>query len=132
MGKVVLDTSFWIHIERNKTVNGLVTEDDELIMAAAVLGELRVPENSAARSEGAREASRKVVNDFVQSATFAPIDERTSEIFAELKALTQSSGRPTGVNDLWIAASAIRHKAELVTLDRAAAFQDLPGVTVRS
>jgi predicted nucleic acid-binding protein len=132
MGKVVLDTSFWIHIERNKTVNGLVTEDDELIMAAAVLGELRVPENSPARSDRARQASRKIVDDFVQSSTFAPIDQTTSEIFAELKALTQSSGRPAGVNDLWIAASAIRHKAELVTLDRAAAFQDLPGVTVRS
>jgi predicted nucleic acid-binding protein len=132
MAGVVLDTSVWIQIERNQTLNGLITEADELILAAAALGELRVPESSPLRSESAREASRKVVDGFVQAATFAPIDEKTSQIFAELKAFTQSQGRPTGVNDLWIAAAAIRHKAELITLDRAAAFQDLPGLTVRS
>lgn len=131
MGRVVLDTSVWIHIERTRTSKGLIEQGDELIMAAAALAELRVAQNSASRSKSAREETKRVIESFMIDSSFAPIDDRTTAIFAELKAFTQTQGRPMGVNDLWIAASAIQYKAELATLDKSAYFEGLPGLQVR-
>jgi len=48
----------------------------------------------------------------------APIGEATAERSAVVYASLRSSGQPIPTNDLWIAASAMEHGTELVTLER--------------
>ena len=132
MAGVVLDTSVWIHMERTESLPPLLSSDDELFMSAPALAELKQAVLATRRTQEARNLSELALQSFLDNSTFLPIDEKTAEIFAQLKEASNSSGRPRGINDLWIAASAIQYRAELVTLDRAAMFQDLPGLTVRS
>lgn len=132
MAGVVLDTSVWIQMERTESLHPLLSPDDELLMTAPALAELQLATKSASRTPDARRVSQLMLQSFLSTSTFLPIDERTAEIFAELKESAKLSGRPRGINDLWIAASAIQYQAELVSLDGAAMFQDLPGLRVRS
>jgi predicted nucleic acid-binding protein len=101
-------------------------------MSAPALAELKLGVVATKRSSEARTLSELALQVFLSTSTFLPIDEKTAEIFAQLKESSNASGRPRGINDLWIAASAIQYQAELVSLDRAAMFQGLPGLTVRS
>ena len=131
MAGVVLDTSVWIQMERTESLHPLLSPDDELLMTAPALAELQLAAKSVNRTPEARQLSQVMVQAFLSASTFLPIDERTAGIFAELKESTKLSGRPRGINDLWIAASAIQYQAELLSLDSAAMFQDLPGLRVR-
>jgi predicted nucleic acid-binding protein len=131
MARVVLDSSAWIYLERVQGPLPGFTEYDQPIMAPAALAELLVAGQLSTRSVAARNATLKFVKDAMQIAQFLPIDELTSEIFADLKAFSREQGRPRGVNDLWIAATAIRADAELLTLDKGAYFEDLPGLILR-
>jgi predicted nucleic acid-binding protein len=47
-----------------------------------------------------------------------PYDMALCQTYAELKAKLLKSGRPMGDNDLWIAATAIRHSIPLVSHNR--------------
>ena len=131
MARVVLDSSAWIYLERQRGPLPGFTESDQAIMAAAALAELLVAGQLPTRSIAARNATLKFVKDAMKVAEFVPVDQLTSEIFAELKAFSRDQGRPRGVNDLWIAATAIRADAELLTLDNGAYFEDLPGLILR-
>lgn len=131
MAGVVLDTSVWIHMERTESLPPLLSADDELFMSAPALAELKQAVLATRRTPEARVISELALESFLENSTFLPVDQKTAEIFAALKEYSNSSGRPRGINDLWIAASAIQYRAELVTLDRAAMFQDLPGLSVR-
>jgi predicted nucleic acid-binding protein len=132
MAGVVLDTSVWIQMERTESLHPLISADDELFMSAPVLADLKLGVVATKRTSEARTLSELALQVFLSSSTFLPIDEKTAEIFAQLMESSNASGGPRGINDLWIAASAIQYHAELVSLDRAAMFQGLPGLTVRS
>jgi predicted nucleic acid-binding protein len=54
-------------------------------------------------------------NDFLSVATLLAFDEETMLVYARIRGELRRSGRPIGEGDLLIAASAIRHGAELVT-----------------
>ncbi|MEN9872754.1 MAG: hypothetical protein RL450_689 [Actinomycetota bacterium] len=131
MAGVVLDTSVWIQMERTESLHPLLSPDDELFMTAPALAELKLAAKYSNRTVEARRWSEDVVEAFLRASTFLPIDEKTADIYAVLKEFTKVSGRPRGINDLWIAASAIQYQAELVSSDSAAMFQDLPGLRVR-
>jgi predicted nucleic acid-binding protein len=131
MGRVVLDTSAWIQLERGGSLPGL-TESDEPIMAAAALAELLIATRISSRAVSARNSTLQFVKAAMQVSEFRPIDTETCEIFAELKAFAKDQGRPRGVNDLWIAATAIAADAELLTSDQGAFFDELPRLRIRS
>jgi tRNA(fMet)-specific endonuclease VapC len=46
-----------------------------------------------------------------------PITMETAERYAHIYAYLRKNGRPIPTNDLWIAASAMEHSAELLTYD---------------
>ncbi len=131
MGKVVLDTSSWIDLERNEFNDGLVKAGDRVIMAAAALAELKYALAVTSRTSKQLERTETFIQDALLVADFEPIDEKTAEIFAQLKLYCRNTGTPRGLNDLWIAATAIRHDAVLVSSDRKALFADLPRLKFR-
>jgi predicted nucleic acid-binding protein len=131
MGKVVLDTSSWIDLERNTFNDGLLKAGDRVIMAAAALAELKYALAVTSRTPKQREQTKTFIQDALLVSDFEPIDEKTAEIFAQLKVHCKNTGTPRGLNDLWIAATAIRHNAVLVSSDRKALFAGLPKLKFR-
>jgi len=60
-----------------------------------------------------------------------PYDMALCQTYAELNAKLLKAGRPIGDNDLWIAATAIRHSIPLVSHNRKH-YDDIPGLVLIS
>jgi predicted nucleic acid-binding protein len=90
------------------------------------IGELRLGVLNAA-DQAARAARLRT---FQQAFALDPIpvDDLVADAWAVLRTALGSSGRRIGVNDSWIAATAIAHGLPLVTQDRD--FDDVPGLDV--
>jgi predicted nucleic acid-binding protein len=65
----------------------------------------------------------------IKKFTFAAADENVCLRWAEVRANAKRIGRPISVGDSWIAATALRHDAPLVT-HNPDDFQNVPGLTV--
>jgi len=61
----------------------------------------------------------------IRNTVVLPYDLALSETYASLKALLYASGRPVTDNDLWIAASAVRHSLPLISNNRSH-FERIP------
>jgi len=57
------------------------------------------------------------VDQWVRRATVHPINSDTARIFADIRIAIERVGKPIPVNDIWIAATCVRHGVELATLD---------------
>lgn len=131
MARVVFDTSIWIELERSGGSLDLIEDTDRPLMAAPVLAELRSALLIPNMLQQRRLTTESFISDALELSDFVPIDLETAEIFAELKGYCTVSGKPRGINDLWIAATAIRHHAVLVSSDSRAQFQGLPNLKLR-
>jgi predicted nucleic acid-binding protein len=132
MGKVVLDTSAWVEMERSGDKLKELRDDDELIMSPVALGELLVATRLTQRPQEAVVASIGFIKGIMLFAEMAVLDSETSRFYAELKSAATLTGAARGTNDLWIAATAIQHNAELLSYDRRANFSDFPKLRIRS
>jgi len=56
------------------------------------------------------------------------VDEPTAERYAAIYLALRNAGTPVPTNDMWIAASALRHQLPLFTYD--AHFRNVPGLAV--
>ena len=132
MGKVVLDTSAWVAMERSGDKLKELRDDDELIMSPVAFGELLVATRLTKRSPEAVNASIGFINGLMLFAEMAVVDDETSRFYAELKSVATLTGAARGTNDLWIAATAIQQDAELLSYDRRANFSEFPKLKIRS
>jgi predicted nucleic acid-binding protein len=117
MSRLTLDTSAYSAFKRGH--DGVVSHlrrAEEILVPSIVLGELLGGFQAGRQARRNREelelfrASSRVRTVSISEATA----ERYAVIFADLR----SRGQPIATNDLWIAASAMEHGTELVTLDR--------------
>ncbi len=118
MTRALLDTSAYSAFKRGHAeVVAALRRPAELLLPVVVLGELLAGFASGARSRRNRDeldafrASPRVV--------VVPLGETTAECYAAVHAPLRAAGTPVATSDLWIAASAMEHGAELLTLDRA-------------
>jgi predicted nucleic acid-binding protein len=132
MGKVVLDTSAWVAMERFGDKLKELRDDDELIMSPVALGELLVATRLTKRSSEAVNAYIGFINGIMLFAEMAVVDDETSRFYAELKSAATLTGTARGTNDLWIAATAIQQDAELLSYDRRANFSEFPKLKIRA
>ncbi len=132
MGKLILDTSAWINLERSSELHDRLGKTDQLMVPAPVLGELKVAANLVSRSTNARKATEAFIDYILANSEFLPIDSQTCHVFGQLKAHCMENGKTRGVNDLWIASATIRNQAELLTFDNRANFDGLPGLVLRN
>jgi len=70
----------------------------------------------------------RALEDHLAAHVILPIDPAICDEWAHLRARCLELGRQKRDNDLWIAATAIRHGLSLATLD--AGQQEIPGLTV--
>lgn len=132
MGKVALDTSVLIALDRNQTVPiTILSPDDSFAIPVVALAELMVGAKHPQRSGAARQRTQAFVATLRQECELLGIDDETAGIFAALRAHAIEEGKPRGINDLWIAAAAIQANLELSSIDQRARFDSLPGLRLR-
>ena len=120
---VTLDTSAYSELWRaHPAIVDAMRRAETVAMSAIVLGELhigfragnRCAENTAQLAQFLGKPSVHVLN----------VTEETALRYAEIDVYLRKKGRPIPRNDVWIAAVALEHGLQLVTLD--VHFREIP------
>lgn len=107
----------------------LIADDDEVAVAAVTIAELLVGAYLA--DERHRAARQEFVDDVKAVIPVIDYDAAVAAAHAELLVAVRRQGQLRGAHDLIIAATAKATQREVVSGDTAA-FEDLPGVLLRS
>ncbi len=130
MGRVSVDTGVLVLASRGGVDVSAVIGDDDVTVAAIVLAEYQL--GILLTQDSPRQ---QLFAEFLAGfRALAPVDDYTADVashHADLMAHTRRTGRPRGAHDLVIAATARATGRTLLTTDARAAFDDLPGVSVR-
>jgi predicted nucleic acid-binding protein len=130
MKHILVDTNFYVAFKRKQpSAVDLLRQVEYIGISTVVLGELL-----AGFRYGSREAeNRRELDQFLDSprVEILNIDEETADFYAEVfRALKdkgrKDKGRPIPSNDLWIAATTLRHGLALATFDEH--FQSIDGL----
>jgi len=125
--RLLLDTTFLVDVERQRSSTDVIADDDDTAIAAITVAELLVGvELASKRHRGPRQA---FVEDLVATIPVVPYDTRVAAQHATLLAAARRAGKPRGAHDLVIAATALSSGRTVVTADPQG-FTDLPGVEV--
>jgi predicted nucleic acid-binding protein len=116
MKRILIDTNYYVAFKRSELpVVGLLRQVDLIGMCTIVLGELL----AGFRCGGREAENRRQLDQFLDSprVEILNIDEETAEFYAGIFQVLKKKGRPIPSNDLWIAATTLRHGFALATLD---------------
>jgi predicted nucleic acid-binding protein len=116
MSRYCLDTSAYSHFQRgDEQVAELVDRAEWLGMPAITLGELR----AGFLLGGRRERNETDLRDFLSNPVVEEleVDAEVSRHYAEIFVELRRAGTPIPTNDIWIAATAAREGALVVTYD---------------
>src|SRR4030067_450286 len=128
MKKILVDTNAYAAFKRNDPVALEVMRSSEYIgVNTVVLGELY----SGFKGGSRENRNRKELAQFLDSPRVETvmIDEETSEFYAKIYWDLKRKGKPVPSNDMWVAASAMRHGLALFTLDEH--FKNIKGLLLR-
>ena len=128
MGRLILDTSVLIGMERGTgRAFDAIADDDDVAIAAITAAELLV---GVARATGRRRAARSAfVEQLLEIVPVVDYTIATARAHADLLAATAKAGVPRGAHDLIIGATAAATGHAVVTTDPRG-FDGLPGVEV--
>lgn len=125
--RLIIDTRVLIASERaGSVILDSIADDDDLVIAAITVAELRTGIELATDRYRARRA--EFLAQVLETLPVEPYDLATAEVHGRLLAHVHRQGRQRGAHDLLIAATAVATKRTVLTTDRNARFQDLPGV----
>lgn len=122
MSRYCLDTSAYSHFLRgHRAAAEVIDRADWLGVPAIALGELRTGFLLGSR----RRENEEHLLAFLASPVveIVEVDDEVSRLYAEIVVELRRTGRPLPTNDVWIAASALRAGAVLLTYD--AHFQSI-------
>ncbi len=123
--KLLLDTNAYSAMLRgDQAIAKRVQEAEQVVMSVIVMGELLLGFRIGTRYE----ANLARLKRFLESpyVSVAQTTEVTADRFARIGAQLRAVGRPIPTNDVWIAAHAMEHGAELLSYDRH--FEQVAGV----
>jgi len=127
MTPLMLDTSAYTAFKLGDSAAlEAIRKAPKILIPLIVFGELLAGFEAGSR----REQNRQELTAFLQSSRvqLVPVIADTAERYARIYAYLRQKGRPIPTNDLWIAASAMEHSAELLTADRH--FYHVPQIIV--
>lgn len=125
--RLIIDTGALIASERARVeLVGVITEDDDLVVAGITVAELRTGIELA--TEAHRAARSEFLVKLLETFPVEPYVVRTAEAHGRLLAHVHRTGTKRGAHDLIIAATAVATGRTILTTDRNAHFEDLPGV----
>jgi predicted nucleic acid-binding protein len=114
---LVLDSSVLIEVERQRLSLGPLVEahgDREIFVSVITVSELRHGVYRA-RDAAVRARRSAFVRRVLDQVAILPIDESVAEAHAEAWAALEDIGKMIGMNDMWIAATALANGCALVT-----------------
>lgn len=115
--KIMLDTSAYVGFKRNdvELVERIVGAE-QILFSPVVLGELMFGFHNGTRFK----ENMDDLNSFLEheSVQLVPIGKITSDRYSRIAAQLKRQGTPIPTNDIWIAAQAMEHGAELITSDQ--------------
>lgn len=118
-GRLAFDTTFIIDLQRERSrgetegpVHRFLARDPslELFLPTAALGEF---------AEGFEDLEHPVLRAVRELFMLLPVDEETALFYGRIARDLRRRGALIGTNDLWIAATALRHGLGLVTANPA-------------
>ena len=128
MKKILLDTNILIDFCQypDEHKHTKIASFDQMIIPSVVLGEFKA--GIFATRQGAETAAR--LQELLAYATVntVPVTDRTAELYAKVYQALRAQGTPIPQNDMWIAASALEHGADIATHDEH--FRLVPMLTV--
>lgn len=116
MSRLCLDTSAYSYFRRGDPIVAQLLDGAEWVgVPTVVLGELRI----GFLLGGRRQENLARLEEFLANPVVEvlPVDSPVAEIYAEITVAQRKAGRPIPANDLWIAATAARHGATVLTYD---------------
>lgn len=130
---LVLDSSVLIDIERQRLSFGPLVQsygERETFVSVVTVSELR---HGVYRARDAATRARRsaFVHHVLDQIAVLPIDEAVAEAHAESWATLEMAGAMIGMNDLWIAATALANGCALVTANEGE-FARVAGLAVIS
>ncbi len=126
--RLIIDTGVLVASERASTeLSGVIAEDDDVVVAAVTVAELRTGIELA--TERHRLQRSEFLVKVLETVPVEPYELATAEAHGRLLAHVHRSGTRRRAHDLIIAATAVATNRTVVTTDRNARFDDLPGVT---
>jgi tRNA(fMet)-specific endonuclease VapC len=122
-GKAALDSNAIIRILNGKLdIPSLGLE--EILVPLIAAGEMFFGVYKSMRVS----ANRSRLMAFLNSVSILPVDLQVTERYGQVKAQLRRLGKPIPENDIWIAATALRHNLPLVANDKH--FDHVEGLVV--
>jgi tRNA(fMet)-specific endonuclease VapC len=125
MKRILIDTNAYAAFKKNDADAVSVLKTTEYVgVNIVVLGELL----SGFKGGTKESVNRRELEQFLDSprVNLLPLDEETAEYYATIYLDLKKNGKPIPTNDLWVAASAMRHGLALFTFDEH--FTDIAGL----
>ena len=114
-GRVALDTTFLIDAQRERSRNRGDGPAHRFLAADPAL-ELHLPAPALGEfAEGFDDDDHPVLRAVRELHLLLPVDEATALVYGRIRRDLRQRGSLIGTNDLWIAATALRHDLPLVT-----------------
>jgi len=124
--RAIADTSLFIARETGRTVDPY-ERDVEIAVSIVTIAQLELGVLAAAEPRS-RAARLQTLRDAEQLSAL-PVDHKVASAFASLAVQMRAAGHGRlGIQDAWIAATAIAHDADLLTQD--SDFDAVPGLRV--
>jgi tRNA(fMet)-specific endonuclease VapC len=130
VARLILDTGVLVSVERGRLdLAAVVGADDDITIPVVAVAEL-VAGVHLADTDAGRATRRAFLDGILQ---VVPTDEYTAEVGEHhglLLAHTRRLGQPKGAHDLIIAATARATGRTILTTDKGARYDHLPGVSM--
>ncbi len=114
--KIALDTTAYVAFKQNTSaLVGYIVRAERVLISPVVLAELMFGFRGGSRFQ----KNMDDLNAFLEhpAVELVQIGEVTADRYSRIAMDLKRRGNPIPTNDIWIAAQAIEHGAELVTLD---------------
>jgi tRNA(fMet)-specific endonuclease VapC len=119
IGSVLVDTSIVVdYFRRDPGLHQKFDQVDDLYLPLVVLGELLYGVHKSNQPEKALAK----VQEFFRGCILLLPDEKTSDLYGQIKAELSAAGRKIPENDVWIASAARQQNYPLATRDRHFSF----------
>lgn len=93
-----------------------ISGSDSVLISPVMLGELMFGFRKGAKFEQNMRMLRRFLDH--EAVEVAPLGEVTADRYSRIVMQLKKDGSPVPINDVWIAAQAMEHGAELFTSDR--------------
>lgn len=131
MPRYLLDTNICIYIKNHRPAEVLARfsklPPGKVVMSAITYGELCFGAEKSSKSK----ESRQILEQLITLIPVLPLDETVSAHYGKIRLHLQTSGKPIGNNDLWIASHALANKLILVT-NNVTEFERVSGLRVEN